>query len=863
MRHDIIRIIFTFFVIAIFFFIPGCLKNITGASQYADEYVQNLRYINASGTPGMLDEGSCTCMICRNSTFLFGVFTSFVGGDCKFITPCDQNTFEMYSNPQQTKNYTLRQFMIGAGPSFADFGAANSYCYNKLSMAVHWLVGAENRPYSLPSAERAMCMLDKGVIPVYVLYSDGKNIDPDSTREIAAILGHEAMDVTMGRVCGAVGPTIVTTEIDFNSTDPAVIDRVVEQIHAINEGCNDFSKTPPEINCFVAVAPKMGDTKGLDAVMGRVSREEVHLLAFGINSHYDNGTCNGAFMHTEAVKFARYGLYKYGLPSVIPYVLFDANTMDATGRCTWSEENVLEGYRLFFPSGVVSLLGAGVIGVAPYDFNSSATGGDPLRCNDCALGASEERLAAWYGGCQKMVEIGNKVPSAQMPIIFPNASGAYCDYGVQQDALFHIYRDAQGTEFYLPISHTLAPPEKELFRCDACLLQSNKTISDYYPTIKKYVVKSLPDYSDKCPDCPDPAICYIYPEIDYYSSRFNVDPTLMRAIAWVESDFNKCSAALVGSGEGCLRGAYDTGYNFMYDPSGECDSDLENLMGKSGYYEPGVQEGTRQPKCRFAGLGLFQVIEPPYTFWPSPYYPEEGKSGPYADEYERAKDKGRAANIDGARACSPYFNPFNTTDAACMGARKLEGAIKFGMDWVDKTSEDCSSVPDLFEIKNDPAKRDILATFAATYLLAGVWRKGYDEGCPSYQTPLDCWASKYCALKTCKSRQPPDCGLVCTESGGKCVPTDADTSACAGSRDFLDFSECLVKQHGMDQKLSMLAGFRKLGAYESLQTVCPSFCPPQKRLLDEKLKVNSDFTESQIAEDPYIVHGTPWSVCRP
>ena len=865
----VMRILIALFIIIFFFFTSGCLKNIVGASQYAQEYAQNLRYVNASGTPEMLNEGFCECMVCRNSTFLFGIFTSFVGGDCKFIAPCDQRTFEMYSDPQQTTNYTLRQFMIGAGPSFADFGAANSYCYNKLSMAVHWLVGGENRPYSLPSAQRAICMLDKGVIPVYVLYSNGKDINRGRTKEIAEILRYEAREVTMGRVCGAVGPTIVTTEIDFNGTDPAVIDKVVEQIHAINEGCNDLSKNPPEINCFVAVAPKMGDTAALDAVMGKVSREEVHLLAFGINSHYDNGTCNGAYMNMEAEKFARYGLYKYGLPSVIPYVLFDANTKDATGSCTWREENVLEAYRGFFPFGVVSLLGAGVIGIAPYDFNSSATGGDPLRCNDCALGASEERLAAWYGGCQKMMEIGNRVPSAQMPIIFPNESGGYCDYGVQQDALFHIYRDAQGTDFYLPIQHKISTPENQLFRCDECLVET-QNIVDLYPILRKKVPSTLPSY-----------VCTAYPEIDYYSSQFNVDPMLARAVALGESSFDKCAIAPIckpgvkanvgytsydpETGEkrwttrSCIPGsedAYNKGYPIMYDSSDFCEFEQPSNIDK--------------PEYTFRGLGLFQTLISPYEFWPAKYR-EDGKDGPYVEFYEKVKNAGGVVEPEDAKKCfNEGFNPFNSTHSACLGTLKLSNDLENARKWVDKYNNENCGVSDLFGIDSNPAKRGVLVGFVALYKYAGVWDKvGDDPRCSATKSPGECWVDDYCKIKLCAKRNPSEgCGLACTETadGTACVPNiPSERSGCNGnSRDFLEYIYCRIgNDFGVSEDDSRYNIFDKMGYYIYLRDNCPnSFCPPQRKLLDEGLKLNTEFDETQIKEDLYIIFGTPWSICR-
>lgn len=869
----------------------GCLNTIAGANDYANEYLSTMDYVSAANPYDTCKVGACNCFVCKNGTALLYITTSLAGGHCYFQSECDEDTYQSFVDPTSGEEYAMRYFMLGAGPSFADFGEANRYCNNGLTMAVHWLLGDENKAYDNPDAGRAMCMLFNGVMPVYVLYTGSENIDVERTAEIAREFG-DVTSITYGHLTGPAGPVVITTEFEYNASRPGVVDAVVEQIRVINQECNDYTTDPPQVNCFVAVAPKMGDMEGLDAVMSRVDRKQVHLLAYGINSHYDkSGTCSGSRMVQDAASFSRYGLYTYGLPTVIPYVLFDPNTPDATGNCIWTDygfqNSVEEGYANFFMTGIETLSGVGVIGIAPYDFNSSSAGADPLKCNNCALGANEERMASWFGGCQKMINISTKQPSGRMPLIFPNESGGYCDFGANMDANAHMFRDSQGQEFWTTSTFKMDPPANEAyFRCDACILEGTKKASGYFPVLKTgtyndqpFIPTGFPAHvAEICPECQEPATCYIYPEIDYFSSRFSIDPMLLRAIIWKESSFNQCSAAKVcrpgvSTSEGCLKGDYAAGYNEMHDPDGECEEHLLDITAPD--YDPGSagpEAPEQRPKWRFAGLGLLQVMESPYIYWPAEYSPT-GEDGEYTWEFERARysianPDGRRGNIEGAMECSPYFNPFNTSHATCMGAKKLHGTFNRGREWTDETNNKWSKCRDLFSLGTDTSKRDILAAFYAIYALTGIMSEGYDPYYPG-SNPLDGWAKDYCDIKAGNE----DC--VRLTSTGSCITgcvdgddgddpddcvLDPDIHLCSDQAgDFMSYVYCLIPEHGISDKLSVYAGFRKLGAYEYLQEECPnSYCPTIEKTL-EKAGIDPDDTErvnpDLDLEDPYSILG--------
>jgi len=275
---------------------------------------------------------------------------------------------------------------------------------------------------------------------------------------------------------------------------------------------------------------------------------------------------------------------------------------------------------------------------------------------------------------------------------------------------------------------------------------------------------------------------------------------------------------------------------------------------------------------RFAGLGIMQVMEPPYTFWPGEYSPT-GENGQYWYEFERREydeflnPDGRRPNVDASIACSEDFNPFNATHGICMGATKLEGTLQSGRVWV-KEMEDRYHC----KLAKDTSEWEILAAFYGIYKLTGIMVSGYDESyeCSGYGNMLDCYAAGYCNLKhaetLCGAYSVSDCtsGPSCAVRGGVCRPDSSHE--CRDAPDYMAYSLCKMKLHGLVSsdneqiKLSSTAGYKKLAATQYLKDNCPNnYCPPYERLINDlgidannPEFVNPDFDPN----NPYGIYNT-------
>ncbi len=873
-----------FFLAVILILLYGCMDVIGSSTDYRSEYSKYLeKRIGADSEADECKIGNCTCMICQNKTaYLWSLWTSLAGGECFFQHPCDESEFQKYNNGTYGADFGSRNFMYGAGPSFFDFGESNKYCHGRQTMAVHWLIGNKYKKYDMPDAERAMCMLQHETIPVYVLYSGGQNIDRGRSYEIGEELGWRAATaLTTGRIRN-VGPVIVTTEINYDIDDA---DQVAEQIYQLNAGCGNVP--PDTINCFVAVAPKMGDKDALDAVMNRLGadKEYVQMLAFGIDSHYSNGSCNPNTVARTGEDFAAYGLYEYGLPSVVPYVMFDQGVVDPITGCVWSEEAVQIGYQHFFPSGSVILRDAGVIGVAPYSFNSSQWGGDPLGCNDCDIASNLGRLESWYGGCQRFAKIDESRPGGGFPVVFPNESGGDCNYITQTDYFGTLWRDSGANVDILTSPVTpLEELENITWRCDACIVNNVSTIWKYYPVMEWWYGRG--ELREE--------ICTAYPEIDYYASRFNVDPMLSRGYAFRESSFDHCSVAPlcqedtpsvslertsynISSGEYRIvdkwcdpATGYDKGFPEMEDPDGVC------------WYE---SSESVPPRYTFRGLGLYQSLMPPYTYWPAEYREDGLEDTEKALMFEDARAGGAVLDPNDAKQCFVNFNPFNITHAACLGNLKISKDLKSGNEWVKENSlceyEGVTITRDLFALDGEsPEKREFLDTFVGVYISSGIWNaEGDNPQCNDDYDPLsispgECWSEGYCEIaaikKRCALRDPlsaEGCGLECEVCTAGCCVDDAIYTCAGRTHDFIEYVSCRIandynagdaepQNGGSENRYGI---FLKMAFYMWLSDNCEnSFCPPYRQILGtdptaiDKLNPDQiDETTGDIKDDPY------------
>jgi hypothetical protein len=571
----------------------------------------------------------CVCMVCKGEEYdITNPYHWFydlplTGGQCWFEEGCTEEFFR--ENLEDEENAGFMPFMIGQGSNFAEFSYANSYCNNSARLAVRWLEASEGFDYPLPASERAECFLDKNVIPMYLLHSNGT---AEGTAQAARIASE----------FNGVGPVILSSEFDFDPSDYAAIDLAVEQAFAMKDACP---------NCLIALSPKLAYNRSLDpreASRGYSATYEaidyvfatylqayskIDLIGVGLNSHYAPN-CVGTSLIYDGIDYSQYVLETYGKPSIWAYVLLDVGGYNSGGAqygtCTWADSEIIKAYGDIFKYSP-ALVSNGVIGVAPYSLFGITSG--PLECENCGMMSVEGEVysqhTAWFSLCQGYYNNRGFLFNVFSPSACTDCSFA-SNFNLYQIDSFHL-----GTA---PSADELEPigPADTFYRCNGQLITSFPAEIDNH----RSRAVNVPSYK-----------CEMYPELDVYSDLVDLDPVLARAYAWMETGLNDdtngpggdtCSASQVTSCPNCLTS--------VSDPEGICN----------------VQTPA-SPNKYIHSMGIMQVHTYPADQW---------DEVPGSIQYEEAA----------LRCGGEDFNPFNRENNICLGTQIAIDKLRLGKEFV-------------------------------------------------------------------------------------------------------------------------------------------------------------------------------------
>lgn len=784
-------------IISAVFLVAGCASFLT---KYTDKYYDEMNTTNGGlfdyKAYGTCEPGTCIGFVCgversdlcalANSIDINLAgrcpFASISEQKCEFVPSFNETTFARYSNKSDLgSDKRIMQFMIGQGASFSEFAEANKYCFNKLTMSVRWLTADEKNNYLPADKEQAACFLDRAMMPMYVQYSEGKNVNIDAAKTNAEALL-------------SAGPVIITAEADFNSSNPSIAENVSRQLVAMKEACEETIGDTSSAKCLIAIAPRMGDYEGLrNALSDPVVNASVDLVAFGINSHYSTNCDASSIYVNDALPFARYALHSLNKSTVISYILIDEGApndmrVDKTKGpdCTWDRSNTVGAYSTFFSNALPSFVSSGTIGASLYTFNASYA--NPLRCNNCFIGSDQEKLQNWFGWCQAYVNnTVTNLPLGINPVVFASQPGGSCTYS-NVNLAGYFRAAATGREFGQFETPSMASPKEFTFSCQSCISNDLEMKS-----VEDVLVSGAT--SDLVCGGTDPEIDNA---IALYSDQRGLDPTLVRGVIWGESSFNRCAVSTVDlSIHGCnnelappLRNdANDQARNTMVtDPEGLC-TPSSAASGK-----------------KFCAYGLMQNIQ-----YPSDIYETASLSN--SPEYTELVASG-CITPDGR------YNPFNATQSVCLGTYKLKNNI--GRD----TAYARSHAAELNLTNPDGTVNNSAVTLVGTYLGLHAYYGDADR---------DGWKDNFIDFKaadasTCTFEQ--DSFYHCTitsPTGSNFVDLYPNCYSIIGETDFIKFTRYCMYDNApcsgpdLDYGSCVLARYRKMiNAGGCSNAVCPS-----------------------------------------
>lgn len=601
----------------------------------------------------------CYAMFCENSTYwaleLLGMSswfdTTLVDGECTF----EETNLTEYNEKLKDAgdNYTARAFMVGFGPSFTSTDNVNRYCNYSLQLATKWMKGAEGSPPAVPNTDRAECWLERNTLPVYIYYTDGKEINNVRTSEIAAAFNNGGVGNS-----GEVGPALITTELNLDSSDPDFQQKaasVKDQIIAL-DNCD---------KCLTVLAVKSGDTEALKEIFGdplcyiggtcTELYNKTDIIGFGFLAN-EYPSCNLNDIIGENFRFSRTILQNYSKPSIWLYAGASIGN-NSYNNCSWDAGKVHDFYKNIFAI-TPSFPSAGVMGVSFYE---ATDGTGPFNCTD---GAACDYGLFYTNGSQKHPEMNSwatfcqdfATQDARPKLLFSkNGRGAVCDT-LQPDQLATTLEIAINTDLALNYDE-LVPADKvpDMGCGEICPSDSEMPNPDIYDNA---VTSTGGSYTFTYEHCTD------YPVIDEMADSADISAIYMRAIFEEESAFDPfavscspsaCNTYDLNASEICLAAGYG--------------ADCAHANG-----DPGLHDcPAGQHECAF-GIGQCITL-------PGQYYADNGITIP--------------SNIQNCGGAD--YDPFDPTDGACCGinvfSTNLQDARAFFTDnWAQLAAQDDGGV---------------------------------------------------------------------------------------------------------------------------------------------------------------------------
>lgn len=694
--------------------------------------------LNASDDVARYANGTCMAVFCKNKTpdFPAGLFYggSLKGGECN-VSACNDTVF----NNTVKGDYpgvTIGLFMFGAGQSFMSFDAANVYCNNSMRLAVKWLVGNSLTPYPMPTRNRTECFLEKNVIPVYVLYSNFTNANASRAAQIAQTIN-------------GAGPAIIISESELDDSNASNYALAKDEVIKMKAACP---------KCRIALGIKLNGTSEYNVTRDLFSdasfASSVDMVAYGLNSHYFSA-CDPDVMKEAAIMYSKYLLYNFTKPSLMSYVLFDqGNSSD--NSCKWASSTVGNGYSGIFIDSPI-LAKNGIIGAALY----STYGVGPFTCESCALidpgtGTNacsysfnpqpvQPRFFDFMGFCQIYYTGLNTGVDPAIPLVFSNGS-VNCNFAFNPNIARDGFINKTDTDVMPNLPSTTITAQKPFFSCAACV--GNGSLPG-----------GIPEAFGSSSYCTEYS-----PSVEIAADSFDMDPTLLRAALWQESDFDKCARKYVPLSSTCNP----HNLNSVADPAGCCAAetetyyvDLFDLKNPEGACKPAsmVPSAQRGTTCKPCGYGLGRTTDYPYTV-----YQEYSESVP-------AAVKTCAMNVTGGY---PAFNPYQPYDAACSYAYKfMNTAMPSGTSIVNSHTGDLN-------IGSDSNKKEWYAIFFALDSMTTDSHQSL-PACHAYSETASDWINHFAAQKSLTSS---DCS---SKPSSQACQGNEWRSACCGNADFLDY----------------------------------------------------------------------------
>ncbi len=419
----------------------GCLSQVNGNDKFNDSnnptvYKYSRYVLNKTIDPSIDPLAPCTAMMCsKEQASETSFFKKLFGGgvleftlnnsNCQFIrTNTTQyadiintsissksggvncNLTNPLTGKLEEKLCSPRYFMLGQGSNAPDYARAQMYCSGQLKMPVSWAIpnSTTGKLDKNVSPTRLACYLERDQMPVVVWYSQGKWMNTEEYKKLAASFNKPSDTPSI------TGPVMLTTEAfldptmpdSANANNPRILnfnalDATASQLRMIKQNC-------PKCLSVLALKPVfnssgMPDICALDYLLNnnatRARPDECKAEYNGQQGLYDSRTDLWKFTDLVGVGFvaneendlpscslegdigrylsySRATLRQFYKPGVW-YAVGMATGPTATPECSITDSDLSNAYDALI-GYVPAFVSSGIVGMAPYRFSDDPTG---------------------------------------------------------------------------------------------------------------------------------------------------------------------------------------------------------------------------------------------------------------------------------------------------------------------------------------------------------------------------------------------------------------------------------------------------------------------------------------------------------
>jgi len=505
-------------VLISFVFLSGCIRQAS-----PPDFVKIVgTYTTSEGT--FMNPAPCISFLCENQSGFFVSFRQFFGykpslykGKCYFNEydpTSDAAMADLRNVLELKKKERMKSFMIGQGPNLAAADEAKRFCKGNLGFAIHWLKGDTSVDTKVIE-NNIECTLKNEIIPIFIYNMPGDK--GEYVKNISKSLADNGPSIV------AVGTSLSGAGAinDINFELGTIKAYCPDCLRAVHVKFGDISVLAAANQPIVETGPGIittplqpGETPQIPVSQGAPPKpaDSIDVVLYDVDLNKFN--CDKNIIAIEVQNFSSAILTNYGKPSLAML------KSKISGKCT--EDAISRVYEYMY-SNIPLFVPNGLIGMANDDLSMMFDSGKQ----------NNPIFNSWFKNCIFYYDQSDMYNSPQVPILIPKGGDTAisgCSFLNTMSMLLAArcnqnYSNLPGIE---PFDSNASCGDSSC--ANEGVLEEAGNIGAQLSADQTKILDGFEKYCEQWNT-----------QIRQLSAQFNFDPSVARAVAWYNTNFDPAS----------------------------------------------------------------------------------------------------------------------------------------------------------------------------------------------------------------------------------------------------------------------------------------------------------------------------------